>query len=127
MLSSFEYDPELRLVRVGFETELLPEDYAAAMERLTSASDYPPNVNVIWDLRAVRFFDIDMTRLDGLKAARARFADKRAGSVSAVIVPGRVEGTLIRLFDEMTHADGIKMTVVETEAAALAWCTGQAG
>jgi len=122
MLKDLVHDPSSGLVRITIDRDLTAEIYRAVMMRITTSPDFPPNVHSIWDLRSVRFSNVDYELFKEMKQIWAEFETLRTGSRTAIIVPGQQEGRLVALFGALAIDGEHHLKIVHTMAEAEACC-----
>ncbi len=124
MLSEVRYDKADNVVRVTISEDLTQKDFRDALRKITASVDHPPNVNVIWDLQNVNFFNVDIQLLSKLKDVRDEYAAMRNASRAAILVPGFIEGSLMKMFSDIANTPSGHIKIVTTPADAEGWCVG---
>jgi hypothetical protein len=121
------YDPALRILFVRVEGALSPEMFDAALASITSAADYPANVDTIYDFRAADFsgtHSIDMQRMRGV---RTRYAG-REGAILALVVADDVGFGMSRMFQLLFEGDASPhLTVTRSLDEARRWILERRG
>ncbi len=120
MLKDLSHDPATGIVRITIDRDLTADIYRDAMTRLTTSPDFPTNVHTIWDLRTVRFSNVDFELFKQMKEIWEEFESRRIGSKTAILVPGDQEGRLVALFEAFAIDGEHHLKIVETMADAEA-------
>lgn len=108
-MADISFDPVNAIATVSLETEVSGAYFRNVMEQVSSADEFPADVNVIWDVRMVDFPELDLDRINELKTVWEDFAGHRRGAVSAVVVTGAPQEYIIKL---MLDVFGVSHTAV---------------
>ena len=127
MLKDLAYDSSTGIVRIRIDRDLTADVYRDVMMRITTSPDYPSNVHTIWDLRSVRFSDVDFELFKKMKEIWEEYEPLRVGSRTAIIVPGQQEGRLVALFEAFAIDDDHHLKIVHTMAEAEICCMSTPG
>lgn len=100
---STQYDTVTRILLVHVEGPVTTVMFDTAMQSITTAAEYAPNVDTIWEFHGADFSAISADGMRSLLAVRARYA-VRAGSRTAFVVGNEVAYGMSRMFQLL--ADG---------------------
>lgn len=81
---SVYYDGESRIAMVTVTGSASPELFRQAMATLTSSPSFPPDVDALWDLRALDMGGTDGRFTAALVAVRAEFPSRGGARVAIV-------------------------------------------
>lgn len=98
-----------------------PELFNEALQAITTAGTYPPNVDTIWGLRAADFSGVGPDGMRRLLAVRTQYAS-RAGARTAFVVASDVAYGMSRMFQMFAENTMPQdFCVQRTMEDALAW------
>lgn len=100
---STHYDTVARILLVRVEGTVEAALFDTAMRTITTATEYPANVDTIWDFRGADFSRLSTDGMRNLLAIRAQYV-ARAGSRTAFLVHDEVAYGMSRMFQLL--ADG---------------------
>ncbi len=117
---SVDYDGASRIAVITVAGEASTELFRQAMVALTSSPSFPPDVDALWDLRA-----LDMSRTDGrftaaLVDVRAEFPARGSARVALVVDSDLGFGTG-RQFELRAGSASPAMALFRTVEEARAW------
>jgi len=98
------YDPALRILCVTVEGAVSPDTLDAALATITSAKEYPPNVDTIWVFRDANFAVVHAEEMRNMRDVRKRYSN-REGSFTALVVTDDVAFGMSRMFQALS--DGV--------------------
>lgn len=98
------YDPALRILSVSVHGPVSPELLDATLAAITASTEYPANVDTIWDFRAADFSTLHADQMRRMLAVRKKHAG-REGSFTAMVAEDDVAFGMSRMFQFL--ADGV--------------------
>lgn len=116
---SVDYDGESRVAVVAATGKISPELFRQAMVALTSSPSFPPDVDAIWDLRALDMGGTDGRFTAALVAVRAEFPSR--GGARVAIVAGSDLGFGTGRQFELLAGGASGMATFRTVEEARAW------
>lgn len=125
MIDELTYDAELNFVRVTMSGDIPDHEFRRVLEFLTTSQDFPPEVNVLWDIRKIEFFNLNTSFLKNLGEIRDDYADKRNPARAAILVPGDVEASIVRLFRDISKMPDNHLKITESVDEAEDWCRSE--
>lgn len=124
---TIDYDGASRIARITATGEATPEMFREALAALTTSSSFPPDVDTLWDLRA-----LDVSRTDGrftsvLVAIRGEFPS-RGGARVAIVVGSDLGFGMGRQFELLGRNVSTGVALFRSVEEAQAWLrSGQPG
>lgn len=55
----FHYDRDKKVLRGAMISSMTMQEFAAALEEITTSEQFPPNIRTLWDLRELDFKTFD--------------------------------------------------------------------
>ncbi len=80
-----KYDAGKGILYATVEDELTKKDMEAALNVIVTSMDYPPDVNVLWDMRRVPFEPFDSRMAKDLVETRKNFPQRGAARAASVV------------------------------------------
>lgn len=118
---SLSYDRESRILHVAVSGPVVPALFDAAMTAITSAADFPPDVDTLWDFSEADFtatHSADLRRMLDVRLAHA----ERGRSLVALVVTSDVAFGMSRMFQELSERPlSEHLTVTRSVAEAKQW------
>ena len=125
MIDELTYDAELNFVRVTISGDIPDHEFRRVLEFLTTSQDFPPEVNVLWGIRKIEFFNLNTSFLKTLGEIRDDYAAKRNPARAAILVPGDVEASIVRLFRDISKMPDNHLKITESIDGAENWCRSE--
>ncbi|MFH1021101.1 MAG: hypothetical protein V1782_10915 [Pseudomonadota bacterium] len=99
-----KYDQDNKLIIVTVLGKIMLDEIDSAFQQITRSSDYPPNIDALWDLRNTDFLHVDEKFIRGIIKLREKYSD-RANNKSAIIVSDDLSFGLGRMFEMLAAND----------------------
>ena len=97
-----EYDKIKSILRVTVIGEIIPHDIASAIEKITSSSEWAPNVDSLWDMRKTDFKSADEELWQRIIEILQRYPD-RANYNIALIANSDLSYGMIRMYEILSE------------------------
>lgn len=128
MAGSIFYDQRLNVVRAALTGEPDPSDFAALVEKLVSSPDFSPDVDVVYDLRQLRFSEVSLDFFREIAGIFEPYDQLRGHAAVALVVGHETHVTLTKVFkamaDRMFQQD---IAIFTSMTAAENWILSQRG
>lgn len=107
MSIEIKYDQDRRMLNIAICGTSDFDEYASALETITSSGDYPPNVRTLWDLRKADLSYINFKSIKKVVGIRTRFQNRQNCRV-ALVASSNLQYGLCRMFqmlleDKLPH------------------------
>ena len=122
MIDSLIYSEAEGMVRVTLSGDLDVEDFREAMGEVVRIRATVGPTHSVWDVTALDFTGIDIGVLRSLSHARASFAPRGRGERVAIVVPGTIEQSIMKLFLDLSEEIENQQRVFTNRADAERWC-----
>ncbi len=99
----------------------LPEDFDRIMGEITSSTEYPANVNAIFDLTQMLFDNITSDFLRSLQIRAEKYSDKRFGAKTAYVCPKDLQFGMIRMWAVYVDSLPVEIMITRSMDEALSW------
>lgn len=81
---NFNYDKDKDVLLITLEGEVSVKDVANLYGEIVTASEFPPDIRSIWDLRKLDFDSIDTNFIDRIFSVRKKYPER--GNASAAFI-----------------------------------------
>lgn len=98
MSLNISYDDQLHLLTCKVSGYLSIEEYKIAMQEILKSKDYPCDVTTLWDLRDMKFDDIDIDFEKKLVDVRKEYSHLRGGAKIALLYNDHLAEPLFKLY-----------------------------
>lgn len=102
---SYKKDPAILVVTIN--GEMTPELYKEAMNEVLSSYEYPADVNALWDLRKMAFYNVDMAFQQKIQELRKLFSQKRGDARIALLCDNKLAESILKVFEVLSESNDI--------------------
>jgi len=95
---NISYDAKLCLLTCTVNDYLAVEEYLNALQEILSSHEYPCDVATLWDLRDMKFDNIDLEFEKKLIEIRQQFHSKRGAAKIALLYEDILAEPLVKLY-----------------------------
>jgi len=98
MAITLNYDADLKILNIKVEGYLSLDDYKETAYKLLNSTEYPSNVNSIWDLDDMNFDNIDLKFEEEIVSLRQQHNEQRGHAKVAIVSANTLAEPMIKLF-----------------------------
>ncbi len=97
MSVEIKYDQNGFMLRIGVSGPVSYDEFTSTMEIILNSRDYPPNINILWDLRKADLSQVNYDFWENIIRYRRQFP-QRNNCRSAMIVDSDYQYGITRMF-----------------------------
>jgi hypothetical protein len=116
----FRYDREKEVLFGTMTSPLMPEEIEAALKDITRSDQFPPDTNVLWDMRKVDFSALDRNFEESLINIQKKFPERGRARVAWIAAEDHAFA-MGRMYEALAHDLPRQMRVFRSYTKAEDW------
>ncbi len=122
MSMDLHYDANKKILACLCKGPLSADEFKATLALIVSSQEYPPDVNLLWDVREVDANSFDKSLVSRVVSIRQNYP-QRGDAKLALVASEDLHFGLSRMYEMMTDEMPQNIHVFRTTADAEAWLT----
>ena len=117
---NFQYDKEKNILYCYCKGPATVEEFKSVMTTIISSTEYPPDLNTLWDVKGVDFSTVDKKFEEQLIFAREHFPERGASKI-AIIAPDDLRYGMLRMYQALSGGLPQEVQVFRDNADGEKW------
>jgi len=92
------YDSTLYLLTCTVDGYLTVDEYQSALQEMLISKEYPCDVTTLWDLRGMKFDNVDLEFEKKMVEVRQQFKHQRAAAKIAILYDNHLAEPLVKMY-----------------------------
>lgn len=114
------FDDQLGILIAAVTDEVIPDEVAATLTEIVSSDKYPPDIDVMWDLRNLDFKSISSEMVYAIEEVREQFPE-RGEAYIAFVVPDDLAFGMSRMHEIVTNELPQTIRIFKDYHKAITW------
>lgn len=116
-----EYDRAHNILKIHAYGTITLDNVEQGMKQVFESSEYPSDINTLWDVRQLDFSELDLDLIKGIVLLRKKYDAERDGAKIAILSNYALAGPLVKLYTILTRGLRQSNKVFTTEDSAMLW------